>query len=227
MTGSVDSPRTPVTVVQVRPLASPLPMGFLGLAGGTFVVAALQLEWMPPTQGKAVALVLLAFVFPLQSAASMLGFLCRDGVVATGMAVLSGTWLSLGLIMLRSPPGHTSKAAGLLLLLAALALWVPVAASGNAKLIASLVISLASVRFLVTGIYELSAASSWKHAAGIIGLVLAAAAVYASFALALEDQHRHPVLPTWRHGPGAGALTGAWASQTSELHSEAGVRRQL
>ncbi|WOI60965.1 GPR1/FUN34/YaaH family transporter [Streptomyces fradiae] len=227
MTDSRSPDQTPHVVVRLRPLASPLPMGFLGLAGGTFVVAASQLQWLPPTQGKAVAIVLLAFVFPLQSGASVLGFLCRDDVAATGMAVLSGTWLSLGLIMLTHPPGSTSKTAGLLLLLAALALWVPIAAGGTAKLVASLVLAVASLRFAATGVYELSAAESWKHVAGVAGLALAAVAVYAALALALEDQRRRTVLPTWRHGEGAQALTGDWPSQAGHVAGEAGVRSQL
>ncbi|MEU3554314.1 GPR1/FUN34/YaaH family transporter [Streptomyces fragilis] len=218
---------TSPVVVHLRPLASPLPMGFLGLAGGTFVVAALQLEWLPPVQGHAVAIVLLAFVFPLQSAAAVLGFLCRDDVAATGMAVLAGTWLSLGFIMLSSPPGSTSKAVGLLLLLTAFALWVPIAAAGAGKLVASLVLVVASLRFAATGVWELSGAQSWKHTAGAVGLVLTAVAVYASFALVLEDQRQRPVLPTWRRGKGAAVLTGDWQSQTEHVTGEAGVRRHL
>ncbi|MDH6228459.1 MULTISPECIES: GPR1/FUN34/YaaH family transporter [Streptomyces] len=227
MADSRSPDQVPPVVVHLRPLASPLPMGFLGLAGGTFVVAASQLEWLPPAQGKAVAIVLLAFVLPLQSAASVLGFLCRDDVAATGMAVLSGTWLSLGLIMLSSPPGSTSKAAGLLLLLAALALWAPIAAAGTAKLVASLVLVVASLRFAATGVHELSAAEAWKHVAGVIGLVLTAVALYAAFALVLEDQRQRTVLPTWRRGKGAEALTGDRQSRTGQVTGEAGVRRQL
>jgi succinate-acetate transporter protein len=201
-------------------------MGFLGLAGGTLVVAGLQLAWLTPDQQGAVALILLAFVFPLQAAASVFGFLCRDAVVGTGMAVLAGTWLSLSLIMLTSPPGSTSKAAGLLLLLAALALCVPLAAGGAAKLVASAVVGLASLRFLATGIHELTSSAIWKHTAGVVGLVLAAAAVYAAFALAVEDQRRRTVLPTWRHGKGARALEGG-EDQVGEVTREAGVRSQL
>ncbi|MEU0087155.1 GPR1/FUN34/YaaH family transporter [Streptomyces sp. NPDC006274] len=227
MTGTAKTNETPAAVVHMRPLASPLPMGFIGLAGGTFVVAGLQLEWLPPAQGTAVALTLLAFVFPLQAAAAVLAFLCRDGVAATGMAVLSGTWLSLSLILLASPPATTSGAAGLLLLVAALALWVPVAAGGAGKLVAAAVMALASVRFAATGIHELSGSEAWKHTAGVIGLVLAAAAVYAAFALAFEDQQRRALLPTWRRGKGAEAFSGDWGAESAQVTGEAGVRRQL
>ncbi|UWM52362.1 GPR1/FUN34/YaaH family transporter [Streptomyces carpaticus] len=215
------------TVVQLRPVASALPMGFLGLAGGTFVLAGMQVHWISAEQSHPVAFVLLAFVFPLQSLASVFGFLCRDVAVATGMAVLSGTWLALGLITLTGPPGATSGAAGLLLLLAAVGLWVPVTAGGSGRLLVAAVIAVASVRFAATGVYELTGAEGWKHTAGVIGLVLAAVAVYAAFALAVEDQHRRTVLPTGRRAAGAGGLDGDWGHQTDRIVREAGVRRQL
>src|SRR5690242_17452 len=80
------------TRIMLRPLANPLPLGFLALGAGTLVVAGLQLEWIAPTEGRSVALILLAFVFPLQLLASVLGFLARDVVAGTGMGLLSGTW---------------------------------------------------------------------------------------------------------------------------------------
>lgn len=46
--------------------------------------------------------------------------------------------------------------------------------------------------------------------AGVIGLVLAAAAVYAALTLAVEDQQRRALLPTWRRGKGAEAVSGDW-----------------
>ncbi|MCZ9348737.1 hypothetical protein NGM36_02775 [Streptomyces mutabilis] len=101
-------------------------MAFVGLSGGTFVLAGLQLGWVPVAQSYAVALVLLAFVFPVQALASVLGFLCRDAVAATGMGVLASTWLAVGAIMASGPPWATNKAAGLPLLLAGLALLIPV-----------------------------------------------------------------------------------------------------
>ncbi|MEI7033661.1 GPR1/FUN34/YaaH family transporter [Streptomyces pratensis] len=225
---SAESPKSvPPTVVHVRPLASPLPLGFAGLACGTFMLAGLQLEWAPAVEGPAVGLVLLGFVFPLQFTAAVIGFLCRDGATATAMGVLSGAWLSLGLVTETSAPGSTSKAAGLLLLLTGVVLLVPVAAAGRGKPVASFVIALASVRFLTTGVYEVSGSSTWKTAAGIIGLVLAAAAVYAALALALEDQRGRAVLPTWRKGTGAKAFKGDWPTQIASVSAEAGVRRQL
>ncbi|MFB4197295.1 hypothetical protein [Streptomyces carpaticus] len=118
-------------------------------------------------------------------------------------------------------------AAGLLLLPAAVALWVPVTAGGAGRLLVAGVIGVASVRFAATGVYELTGAEGWKHTAGVIGLVLAAVAVYAAFAPAVEDQHRRTVLPTGRRAAGAGVLDGDWRHQTKRIERGAGVRRQL
>src|SRR5215217_5946912 len=86
--------------IVLRPIANPLPLGFLALAAGTLLLSALQLGWLEPQEGRQVALILLAFVFPLQLVASVFGFLARDVVAGTGMGVLCGIWLSIALVML-------------------------------------------------------------------------------------------------------------------------------
>jgi hypothetical protein len=60
-----------------------------------------------------------------------------------------------------------------------------------------------------------------------VGLVLAALAVYAAFALELEDAAHRTILPVLRHGQGAEALTGGLDSQLAGLGREPGVRPQL
>jgi succinate-acetate transporter protein len=97
--------------VFLRPVANPLPLGFLALAGATLLVSGLQLEWLKPTEGAQVGLILIAFVFPLQLVVSVFGFLARDVVAGTGMGILAGTWLSVGLIRLTGEPGSTSDLA--------------------------------------------------------------------------------------------------------------------
>ena len=42
----------------LRPLGNPLPLGFIGLAAGTLLVSALQLEWLKPADGHQAALIL-------------------------------------------------------------------------------------------------------------------------------------------------------------------------
>src|SRR4051812_29709086 len=187
--------------VVLRPLANPLPLGFLALAGGTFVVSGLQLGWVPEDQGKDVALILLAFVFPLQLVASVFGYLGRDVVAGTGMGILAGTWLSIALVTLTAPrPGATSDALGLFLLLAGTAMLIPASAALGGKLAAAAVLFTTAARFACTGMFQLTASDTWEDVAGVVGLVLLAVALYAALAMALEDAQRRTVLPLGRRG---------------------------
>jgi succinate-acetate transporter protein len=214
--------------VVLRPIANPLPLGFLALAAGTLLVSGLQLGWLAPAQGDAVALCLLAFVFPLQLVASIFGFLARDIVAATGMGLLAGAWLSIALVTLTAPaPGATSDALGLFLLLAGTAMLVPCAAATTGKLVPAAVLGTTAVRFWLTGLYELTTSSGWERAAGIVGLVLLALALYAALALALEDARTATVLPLGRRAAGEDALAGGLDAQLAGVEHAAGVRRQL
>jgi succinate-acetate transporter protein len=214
------------TRVTLRPVATPLPLGFLALALATTVFAALQLGWIPPEQGRVAAITALVATVPLQFTASVVGFLARDPVAATGMGVLTGTWATVGLTTLTSAPGSTSAGLGVLLVTAGLAMFVP-AVSGLAKLAAAAVMSLAGVRFIVTGIYQFQGAGPWQSAAGWVGLALAAVAFYAALALELEGSHRRTILPVGRRGPAEDAVRGVGSLAPHDLAREPGVRPQL
>jgi uncharacterized protein len=213
--------------IVLRPIGNPLPLGFLALAGGTLLVSGLQLGWLQPDEGAQVALILIAFVFPLQLVTSIFGFLGRDVVAGTGMGVLAGTWLSVALVGLTGEPGSTSDPLGLLLLLAGLAMLVPAAASATGKLVPAAVLVTTAARFETTGAYELTASESWETIAGLVGLVLCGVAVYAAAGMALEDATRRTVLPLGRRGPGAESLEGNLGDQLERIEREAGVREQL
>jgi succinate-acetate transporter protein len=213
--------------IVLRPIGNPLPLGFLALAGGTLVVSGLQLEWLRPADGDQVALILIAFVFPLQLIASVFGYLGRDVVAGTGMGVLAGTWLSIALIQLTGRAGATSDPLGLLLVLAAVAMLVPAAASATGKLVPAAVLVTTSVRFATTGLYELTESSAWKTVAGVVGLVLCGLAVYAAAAMAFEDATRTTVLPLGRRRLGAESVGGNLDEQLERVEREAGVREQL
>ncbi|MFD9520718.1 GPR1/FUN34/YaaH family transporter [Streptomyces sp. NPDC059979] len=199
MTGP--APHTTTTVL--RPLGTPLPVGFLGLAAGAFVVAAFQLGWIPLHERHAVALVLLAFAFPLQLMAALLGFRGRDTAFATAMAVLATGWLVQGVLLSAGPAPDARHTLGLFLLVTAAALLVPLAAAGGTKLVASAVIGCASLRLALTGIQQLTRSPAWENAAGAVGLALTVLALYAATAFALEDTRGRPLLPVGRRGPGA------------------------
>ncbi len=186
-----------VSRIVLRPVGSPLPLGFLALAVATVGFSALQLGWIPATEGRVVALSALLLTTPLQLLASVFGFLARDPVAGTGMGVLAGTWATAGYVTSTSAPGSTSQGLGVILLTAAVAMLVPA-----------------------------SAASGKLVAAGVTGLVRAGAALYAAAGFELEDAKRTTVLPLLRRGPGRQAMHGGVANQLGVAH-EAGVREQL
>jgi uncharacterized protein len=143
------------------------------------------------------------------------------------MGILAGAWLSVALVKLTSAPGGTSDALGLFLLVAAAAILVPAAAAASGKLIPMAVLATTALRFAATGIYELSASSTWEDIAGGIGLALAALALYAALAMALEDSQPRTSLPVLRRGFGRESLEGNLDEQLARIEREAGVREQL
>lgn len=215
------------TTVVLRPLAGPLALGFCGLAAATFVLAGLQLGWVDAAEGKKVALVVLAFTVPLQLVASLFGFLARDAVAATGMGLLSGIWAATALVLFASQPGELSHALGLFLLVATVAMWAPAVAAGASKLVPALVLFTAGARFGLGGLHNLTGSEIWEDAAGVVGLALAALALYAAWAAELEDALKRTVLPLGRHGRGWLAVNGTYAQQVAEVGKEPGVRQQL
>lgn len=216
-----------MSAVVLRPIATPLTLSFLALAVGTFVVAGQELSWISVSESPEVGLAVMVFVFPLQALGSIYGFLARDSAAGTGSGLLSVSWLSIGVETFTSPPGHTSGALGLLLFGSAVTLFVPAAASASAKPMLSVVILSISVRFFLTAAFELSASSTWEHAAAGEGLLVAVLAFYAGLALELEDQKLRTVLPTFRRGPARKAIAGTPADELAEVYKEAGVRKKL
>lgn len=215
------------TRIFLRPIATPFPLGFFALATASLLTAGAELSWFSSSGQTLVALGLVGFAFPLQMLASVFGFLGRDTVAATGFGVQGVTWGVVGAAMLMSGPGHTSGVIGVLLF--ASSAWVGLCALGASlgKLGPALVLALTSARFLVTGLYEVTANAGVEHAAAIVGLVLVAAVGYVSFALEVENLQRRTILPLLRRGRGREALHGDLAVQTRTVHREAGVREQL
>ena len=220
----LDAP--PATRVVLRPLATPLPLGFLALLLATVAFSAVQLGWVPVAQGRVAALTALAATVPLQLLVAVIGFLTRDPVAATGMGVLAGTWATVGLTTLTSPPGTTSPGLGVLLITAGIAMLVP-AAAATTKLVPAAVMATAGIRFAVTGGYELTGSTGWQAAAGLVGLLLAALALYAALALELEGTHGRTILPLGRRGAAESAVQGQGPLSVKELAREPGIRPQL
>jgi succinate-acetate transporter protein len=225
------SPRGPnsgaATRIFMRPIASPLVLGFLALGGSTLVLSGSQLGWFSPQESSYVALAMMAFGAPLQFLSSIFGFLARDPAAAAAMGVLAASWLTIGLVKLDSAPTATSTVLGVFLVFAGAALLIPAVGAAFGKLVPALVMLTAAARFLLTGLYQLSANPSLQYAAGIVGLILLGVAFYAALALEIEDVRHKTMLPVLRVGAGKKAVEGGAEDQVERIEREAGVREQL
>jgi succinate-acetate transporter protein len=213
------------TRIFLRPIASPLALGFLALGGATLVLSGSQLGWFAPQDSFYVALALMAFGAPLQLLSSIFGFLARDPAAATGLGVLAASWFTIGLVKLNSAPAATSAVLGVFLVFVGAALLVPAVGAAFGKLVPAIVLLTAAARFFLTGLYQLSANPGLQYAAGIVGLVLLGVAFYAALALEIEDVRRKTVLPVLRVGKTP--MEGSVEDQSVGVGYEAGVREQL
>jgi succinate-acetate transporter protein len=196
-----------------------MPLGLFGLAAASLVVSGLELGWISTSQRIFVGVVIVAFPVSLQLVASVLSFLSRDAATASGLGVLATTWLAIGAVFIISPPGSTSGALGLLLLVSAVALTLSGVAGTLNKLVPAAVLIVSGARFAATGVYELSALEPWQDAAGAIGLGLTALALYTAFALELEDAKG-------QHGPAAAATRSGTACARRIARRAARGRRE-
>jgi len=190
---------TPVVHVVLRPLATPMPLGFLGQAVASWAFACLQLSWLSTGETHTVALGVLVFTVPLQAVAAVLGFLGRDPVAATGTGLLAGGWAVVAAASLMAPSGAMSPGLGVLAVGIAATLLLPTIAALS-RLAAAAVFVLSAARFAVLGVAEIPRSQSWLHVDGWVGLVLSATSVYAAAAFELEAATGRVWLPVGRTG---------------------------
>jgi uncharacterized protein len=217
-----------LTRIALRPIGSPLPLGLLALVPAGVVLGLLQLGAFPLSESRTVALLLLGFVVPLMFGAAAFAFLARDTVAGTGLGLFGGTWLATALALLSAPrPGATSPALGAFLLCVGGAMVVLVAGAAFGKLGPALVIVVGAARFAVAGLYELTGSRGLEHAGAILGLVLAATALYSALATTVEDVQGSMKLPLLRRRQAHDAIAGPFDAQLERVEHEAGVRQQL
>lgn len=212
--------------IMLRPVGTPLPLAFVGLAVATATLACLDLGWIPVTEQHQVALVLIAFAFPLQGLATVFCFLARDAPSGAAVGVQAAAWLTLGLLLLTGDPGSRSDTVAFFLFAAAASLIPAVATTALGKIVPALVMATTCVRFVLTGLYERFGGAAWAHSAGWVGVALACLALYAALAIDVESTRHRTVLPLGRHGSGRTALVPG-PPREATLETQPGVREQL
>ncbi|OKJ62786.1 hypothetical protein AMK29_20165 [Streptomyces sp. CB02261] len=213
-----------MTRITLRPIASPMPLGFYTVAIASTLVGCLQLGMFEDGAERAVALTILP-AFILQLLVGCLAFGARDVLAATLMACFSGMWLASSLILATQPPGGARVLGVLNLCFALFAL--SMASVAKPKRALWLVLCTAVPRFSAAAAANLTGVHWLAGISGALGLLLAAVAMYAAFALMLEDMRGQEVLPIGRTGPAHQAVNGDLTVQLRNLERHAGVRRTL
>jgi len=212
--------------IMLRPLASPLPMGFFAFAIGSLLFSTVELTWVEESQLRQLALIMIVFVAPLELIASLLSFWARDAGGATALGLFGMTWATVGIITLTADAPR-SPMLGVFMVSMSAVILAFAGASAATKPVLSVVALLAAIRFLLTGIYQIHGDTSWAHASGWLGLPLSAAAFYLACATMIEDASHRTVLPLLRRGAARSAIEDDLRQQVYAIEREAGVRGQL
>ena len=216
----------PVQIV-LRPYASSIPLASFAFGVGNALYSAFLLHWIPATEARTVALMLLAFVAPLELGPSLMAFLARDSGGATAFAIFGASWIVQGIALLNGPPPPTSHAGATFLLCLALCLVMLtiVTFKGKPLLGAVLVVAIARTAGAamsdIMGHPWLTTATAWS------GLLLALLAFYSGLAFLEEDVSLRLSPLTFRTGEAKAALEGRLGDQIEDIEKEAGVRKQL
>jgi hypothetical protein len=216
-----------LTRIVLRPLGSPLPLGFFAFATGTVLLSLLELRWMPLSESKTLAIFLLAFVAPLELLAGIFGFLSRDAASGTAMSIFGCSWVAMSITFLVSGALARSTVTGVFLIMDSLALLALAIPAVKPKPLLAIILFLATVRFLLAAAVQLGAGTRASMAAGITGLLIGVMAVYGGAALLLEEVQQKTVLPTFRTGAAKASMEGSLGEQLQRVRKDAGVRQQL
>ncbi|MFK8907656.1 GPR1/FUN34/YaaH family transporter [Streptomyces sp. YS-3] len=213
-----------MTRITLRPIASPMPLGFFTVAIASVMTGCLQLGVFEAADRRAVALCVLP-AFALQLLVSVLAFQARDVIAATLMGTFAGSWLAYSLVMGVGAEGGPRVLAVFNLAFLCFGALMTAVTGPKRALWAVLVVSLP--RWAVTGLAGLTGTEWLTRTAGALGLLVALTAAYAAYALMLEDMRSEEVLPIGRSGPAHHAVEGDLAVQLRNLERHAGVRRTL
>lgn len=210
--------------IVLRPMASPMPLGFYTVAIATVAVASLQLGIIPASQQTEVALLILP-AFVIQTIVGIACIAGRDPIAATLMTSFAGTWLASSLFYLFGKPGESQALAVFFFTFCVFIIMLAIAARPKAALFAVLLV--AAPRFFFAALAVATGNDDLSKVAGSVGFLLAVVAMYTAFALLLEDVRGRTVLPIGRSGPAREAIEGTMESQIAGYAHMAGIRRTL
>ncbi|MFE6870117.1 hypothetical protein ACFVFS_26620 [Kitasatospora sp. NPDC057692] len=213
-----------MTRISLRPIASPMPLGFFTVAISSAVTSSMQLGLIDSAHRQAVALTVFS-AFVLQLLVAILAFGARDVIAATLMGAFAGAWLANGLVTSTDVQGG-AQVLGVMNL--AFTVFAALMASvARPKRVLWLLLMVAVPRYFTAGLFGVSGVEWLGQVAGALGMVLAAVAMYAAHALMLEELQGREVLWIGRGGHVRDAMHAGLGDQLKRLETQAGVRRTL
>jgi uncharacterized protein len=213
-----------MTRINLRPIGSPLPLGFFTVAIDNVLVSTLQWGILPTADGRAVALIVFP-AFIVQAIAGLFALGARDSIAGTLMLSFATTWLIDALVFYVHPPGAAAALGVFYVVFTVFISFMLTSAFLKRAILA--VLAVAAPRFLIAGIAELTGSQVLARAGAVLGFLLAAVALYTAFALLMEDSRGHEVLPVGRFGSARQATEGNLADELRGIERQPGVRRTL
>lgn len=218
---------TAVVRVVVRPYASAMPLGFFAFGVGNALLAALALHWIPASGTHEVAVMLLAFVAPLELIPCIFGFLSRDAGGATAMGVFAAAWVVQGVRLLLPDPDATSPAMGVFLLSLSIFILILAIVSFAGKPLLGVLLTIAVLRSIGGALVHFGIGGFVVIATPVLGLLLTVFSIYGGLGFLMEDVLQRPLPMTFRRGRAKAAMEGDLQNQLKRVSKEAGVRQQL
>ena len=213
-----------MTRIVLRPIGSPLPLGFFTVAIDNVVVSTLQWGVLPAADQRAVALIVFP-AFVVQVIVGIFALGARDSIAGTLMLSFATTWLVDALVFYVDPSG-AGAALGVFYIVFAVFVSLMLTSALLKRALAA-VLAVAFPRFLIAGIAELSGSQVLAQVGAVLGFLLGAVALYTAFALLMEDSRGREVLPIGRLGAARQATHGTLADELRDIERQPGVRRTL
>jgi hypothetical protein len=222
-----DSAAQAAVRIVVHPYASSLPLGCFSFGIGNVLLSAFLLHWIPVSDTPIFAVMLLAFVAPLELIPCLVAFVSRDTGAATAMGLFAAGWVVQGIELFLANPNTPSPVEGLFLLLLALCLALLAAVTFSGKPLLGILLTVAMLRSIAAGMAQMGVRGPTATIAAILGLVVALFAFYSGFGLMIEDIKGKPIAMTFRRKQAKVAMEGSLREQMNNIANEAGVRKQL
>ncbi len=213
--------------IVVRPYASSLPLGAFAFGIGNMLLAAFALHWIPLSEKTTLAVILLAFVAPLELIPCIMAFLSRDSGASIAMGLFAAGWAVQGVQLIMADPMTPSICNGIFLLLLAVCLAVLAKVTFSVKPVIGVLLIVAVLRSVATGITQFGVHGALDIIAAMLDGMVGLLAFYCGAAFLIEDAKGKLLPMTFRRQDAKEAMDGRFSQQMKHIANEAGVRQQL